>query len=134
MNKLMTITLSLVLLLLPTSRIALSQHHLGAPTQVAKIKADIVRRIQSQVTVRLANGSELRGRITATAENMFTIREDKARNPRHLSYSEVTRVNGRGLSRGAKFGILTAILTGTVLIGAFVSLKKTDRVETGVLR
>jgi hypothetical protein len=130
MSKLLTLFLSLSLVLLPTRRLAHSQQFTSS--NFAKIKADIIRRDKSDVTLHLNNGSTLKGRITATAENMFTIREVRAKYPRHLNYSEVKKVSGRGLSRGAKFGILTSILTGTVLIGAILSLKKTDPMPGGV--
>jgi len=43
-------------------------------------------------------------------------------------------VNGTGLSKGAKFGILTGIVAGAVIIGALISLKNFDPFKNGVLR
>ena len=53
---------------------------------------------------------------------------------RDISYADVMRVKGRGLSKGAKFGILTGILAGAVIIGALISLKNLDPFKDGVLR
>ena len=134
MNKLMSGVLILVLMLLPVRRAALGQQRLAAPS-VVKIKTDIARRLReakTNVTVRLRDGSELKGRITQAAENMFTL---KAKNTqRDISYADVTKVKGNGLSKGAKFGILTAFITGAVIIGALISLKNFDPFENGVLR
>ena len=134
MNKLMSGVLMLMLVLLPVRRAALGQQRLADPG-VVKIKTDIARRLRdarTNVTVRLRDGSELKGRITQAAENMFTL---KAKNSqRDISYADVTKVKGNGLSKGAKFGILTAFITGAVIIGALISLKNSDPFENGVLR
>ena len=134
MNKLMSGVLMLALVLLPIRRAALAQQRL-ADQGVVKIKTDIAKRLrdaQTNVTVRLRDGSELKGRITQAAENMFTL---KAKNSqRDISYAEVTKVKGNGLSKGAKFGILTGFIAGAVIIGALISLKNSDPFENGVLR
>ena len=134
MNKLMSGVLILVLMLLPVRRAALGQQRL-VDRGVVKIKTDIARRLRdakTNVTVRLRDGSELKGRITQAAENMFTL---KAKNTqRDISYADVTKLKGNGLSKGAKFGILTAFITGAVIIGALISLKNFDPFENGVLR
>ena len=133
MNKLMSGVLMLVLVLLPVRRAALGQQRLADP--VAKIKTDISRRLRdakTNVTVRLRDGSELKGRITQAAENMFTLKQKNSQ--RDISYADVTRVKGNGLSKGAKFGILTGFIAGAVIIGALISLKNFDPFENGVLR
>ena len=134
MNKLMSGVLMLALLLLPVRRAALAQQRLADPG-VVKIKTDIARRLRdakTNVTVRLRDGSELKGRITQAAENMFTLRVKNTQ--RDISYADVTRLKGQGLSKGAKFGILTGIIAGAVIIGALISLKNFDPFENGVLR
>ena len=136
MNKLMPVLLMLALVLSPMPRVALAQQQL-TDSGVVKIKTDVARRLRDEktkVTVRLRNGSELKGRITKAAENMFTIKENNTGTQRHISYTDVTKVNGRGLSKGAKFGILTAIVAGAVVIGALISLKNFDPFKDGVLR
>lgn len=135
MSKLAPVLLMLALVLFPMPRVALAQQQLTDPG-VVKIKTDVARRLRDEktnVTVRLRNGSELKGRITKAADNMFTIKE-KTGSQRDISYADVTKVNGKGLSKGAKFGILTGILAGAVIIGAIVSMKNLDPFENGVLR
>jgi sRNA-binding regulator protein Hfq len=80
MKKLTPLLLMLALILAPVPRAALAQQQL-ADSAVVKIKTDIARRLRnekSSVTIRLRNGSELRGRITQAAENMFTLKVQNA--------------------------------------------------------
>jgi small nuclear ribonucleoprotein (snRNP)-like protein len=135
MNKLIPVLLVLVLVLAPIARTALAQQ-LTDPT-VAKVKADIVRRFRDEkrtVTLRLRSGSELTGRITQAAENWFSLKEKATGTQRDISYTDVTKVKGKGLSKGAKFGILTGVIAGAVIIGALISLRNFDPFKNGVLR
>ena len=135
MKKLMPALLTMVLVLAPIARTALAQQ-LTDPT-VAKVKADIARRFRegkTNVTLRLSTGSELSGRITQAAENWFRLKEKRNGIQREISYADVTKVKGKGLSKGAKFGILTGIIAGAVIIGALISLKHFDPFKNGVLR
>lgn len=134
MNKLMSGLLMLVLVVFPVRRAALAQQRL-TDASVVRIKTDIARRLRearTNVTVRLRDGAELKGRITQAAENMFTLRQRNTQ--RDISYADVTKVKGQGLSKGAKFGILTGIISGAVIIGALMSLKNSDPFKNGVLR
>jgi small nuclear ribonucleoprotein (snRNP)-like protein len=136
MKKLMPLSLMLALLLVLVPRKALAQQQLTDPA-VVKTKTDITRRLRDQkssVTIRLRNGSELKGRITQAAENMFSLKDKNTGAQRDISYADVTRVKGQGLSKGAKFGILTAIVAGAVIIGALISLRDFDPFKNGVLR
>lgn len=135
MSKLTPVLLMLALVLSPIRRAALAQQQ-STDQSVVKIKTDVARRLRDEktnVTVRLRNGSELKGRITKAADNMFTIKE-KTGSQRDIGYADVTKVNGKGLSKGAKFGILTGIIAGAVIIGAIISMKNFDPFENGVLR
>ena len=135
MKKFMSVLLVVGLVLFSVSRAALGQQQLT--NFVVKIKTDVAGRIRTEktlVTVRLRNGSELKGRITQAAENMFTLKEKNTGVHRDIAYEDVTRVKGNGLSKGAKFGILTAIVSGAVIIGALISLKNFDPFKNGVLR
>ena len=133
MNKFL---LMLALILSHVPRVTLAQQQL-TDSGVAKIRTDVARRLRdakTDVTVRLRNGSALKGRITKAADNMFTLKENKTGNQRDISYVDVRKVNGRGLSKGAKFGIFTGIIAGAVIIGAIISMKNFDPFENGVLR
>ena len=128
------LTLALCLSVVPSA--ALAQQDL-ATSSLGKVKTDIARRLRDEktlVTIRLLNGSELKGRITLAAENVFTLKENKTGIKDDINYADVAKVKGKGLSKGAKFGILTGILAGAVVIGALVSMKNFDPFENGVLR
>jgi hypothetical protein len=134
MSKLMPVLLMLVLVLAPIPRAALAQQ-LTDPG-VVKIKDEIARRFRDDkrnVTLKLRNGSDLTGRITEAAESWLSLKE-KTGTQKEISYADVTKVKGRGLSKGAKFGILTGIISGAVIIGALISLKHFDPFKNGVLR
>jgi len=136
MKKFFPALLMLLLVLCPISRTALAQQQLTDAT-VVKIKTDIARRFRDgkpNVTLRLQNGSKLTGRITEAAENMFSLKEKITGTRRDISYADVTKVSGKGLSKGAKFGILTGIIAGAVIIGALISLRNFDPFKNGVLR
>ena len=135
MKKFMSLLLVVGLVLCSVRRVALGQQRLADP--VDKIKTDVanrLRRDKRDVTVRLRNGSEFKGRITQAAENMFTLREKNTGAHRDIAYEDVTRVKGNGFSKGAKFGILTALVSGAVIIGALISMKNFDPFKNGVLR
>ena len=134
MNKLLPVILMLALVFTPVA--ALAQQQL-TDSSVVKIKTDIARRLREQrtdVTIKLRNGSEVKGRITEAAENRFILKQANNGTRRDLSYADVTSVKGRGLSKGAKFGILTGILAGAVIIGVLVGMKNSDPFKNGVLR
>ena len=136
MNKIMPVLLMMTLVLSSGPKTALAQQQLTDPS-VVRTKTDIARRLRdakTNVTVMLRNGSELKGRITQAAENMFTLKDRNTGTQRDVSYADVTKVKGRGLSKGAKFGILTGIIAGAVIIGALISLRNFDPFKNGVLR
>ena len=136
MNKLRLVLLVLALVLSPVLPVAFAQQQLNEPG-VEKIKIDIARRFRDEKTnvpLRLRNGSELKGRITEAAENMFTLKKKNSGTKQDISYADVTKVKGQGLSKGAKFGILTGIIAGAVVIGALISLKNFDPFKNGVFR
>jgi len=136
MNKIMPVLLMMTLVLSSVPKTALAQQQLTDPG-VVRIKSDIGRRLRdakTNVTVMLRNGSELKGRITQAADNMFTLKEKNTGTQRDVSYADVTKLKGRGLSKGAKFGILTGIIAGAVIIGALISLRNFDPFKNGVLR
>jgi hypothetical protein len=136
MKKLRPVLLMLTLFLSSVTRMVLAQQQFTDPS-VEKIKIDIARRFRdgkTNVMIRLRNGSERKGRITEAVENMFTLREKKTGTRSDISYADVLKVKGMGLSKGAKFGILTGIVAGAVIIGALISLKNFDPFKNGVLR
>ena len=128
MNKLFqSMLLTFVLFYTPLSRLVSAQNLNAASSAFVRVKDDIGRRLKNgltNVSVKLRNGKELKGRITQTSETMFTLREDKTRNNHDISYVDVFKIRGTGgLSQGAKLGILTSIISGAGVLGLLISLR-----------
>ena len=87
--------------------------------RAAKVRAEVARRgvgKKAGVRVRLQNGEKLKGYISQTGQDSFTV-TDKDGQTRTLAYGDVTEVKGRGgLSLGAKLGIGAGILVGVLAI------------------
>jgi small nuclear ribonucleoprotein (snRNP)-like protein len=93
--------LAVVLMFLPVGPLLCGQQQSSDAAQLAKVKAEIVKRVrrdESRVTIKLRNGSELKGRITRTSDGMFSLRQDRIRGDRDISYAEVVKVKGQGFS------------------------------------
>jgi small nuclear ribonucleoprotein (snRNP)-like protein len=124
MNRILSLPLTIVLILMPIGSIASGQQQFASASAIARIKSTIARLSNGgTVTIKLRDGSELKGRITQTAENMFTLKEDKKRTARDLHYADVLKVKTGSLNRGATLGLLTAFFTGAAVIGALIGLK-----------
>jgi len=69
------------------------------------------------VKVRLRSGSEVKGRITQSNENGFTVVEEKSGSSTQIAYADVSNVEGRGMSKTKK----TLIGVG-IGVGVFAAL------------
>ena len=80
--------------------------------QTAKVKADVVKRFnkkEEHVKVRLRNGTEVRGYITQTSDNGFTLTNKKTKTGTDIAYADVQNVEGRGMSKTKKIAIAVGI-------------------------
>ena len=80
-----------------------------------KAKAEVVNRLnkkETRVKVKLRNGSEVKGRITQTSENSFTLTDEKTGNHSDIVYADVLNVEGRGMSKKKKTFIAIGIGAG----------------------
>jgi len=76
--------------------------------QTAKVKTEVVNRLnkkEERVKVRLHNGTEVKGRITQTNENGFTLSNEKTKTGTDIAYADVQNVEGRGMSKTKKIAI-----------------------------
>jgi len=95
---------------------ARAQSNLNTET---KAKTEIVDRLnkkETRIKVKLRNGSEMKGRITQTAENSFTLTDEKTSNKSDIAYADVVNVEGRGMSKKKKTFI--AIGAGAAIFAA----------------
>jgi hypothetical protein len=145
-RKLWVLTLGFALCFVPLSRIAAqspnSQSSNGQTDQpskldqeIAKIKAAISKRVaddKERVKLKLRDGSEVKGRLNQASDASFTITNDKGSQPMTFTYADVQKVNGRGLSRGAKIGIISAIVVGVFAILVIKAVRDFDPFKDGI--
>ena len=95
---------------------ARAQSNLNAET---KAKTEVVNRLnkkETRVKVKLRSGSEMKGRITQSGENSFTLTDEKTGNRSDIAYADVVNVEGRGMSKKKKTFI--AIGAGAAVFAA----------------
>jgi len=90
--------------------------------KAAKIKAKVQKRgigEKSRVRAKLVNGAELRGYISKIEEASFTVTDKKTGQTTTISYADVQKIQGPGLSKAAKItlvavggGLLAVVLVG----------------------
>jgi hypothetical protein len=145
-RKLWVLALGFALCFLPLSRLAAqspngqsSQSQADQPSkldrEIAKIKAAISKRVtddKDKVKLKLRDGSEVKGRLNQAGDASFTLTNDKGSQPMTFNYADVQKVNGRGLGRGAKIGIIAAIIAGVAAIVVIKAVRNFDPFENGI--
>jgi len=115
-RTLTTLFLALAIVLSTFGPVARAQSGLNAET---KAKAEVTGRLnrkETRVKVRLRNGSEMKGRITQSSDNSFTLTDEKTGNRSDIAYADVVNVEGRGMSKKKKTFI--AIGAGVAIFAA----------------
>ena len=95
-------------LLLTFTPFAGGQQLANEGAEATKVKAEANRRLdknENRVKIKLRNGSEVKGRITQTAENSFTLTDEKTGARSDISYTDVQKLSGRGWSKKTKIAI-----------------------------
>lgn len=112
------LTLSLAFAIVLTS-LGPAAHGKKKPDQTPdRVKAEVESRInkkEEHVKVKLRSGSEVKGRITQSNANGFTVIEDKSGNRTDIAYADVSNVEGRGMSKTKKTFIGVGIATGVFI-------------------
>ena len=89
--------------------------------RTAKVKAGVARRgtgERSRVTVKLQDGTKLKGYISHAGEDSFAVTDDKTGQASTVAYRDVAQVKGRGgLSTAAKIGIGVGIGVAVLILG-----------------
>ena len=94
---------------------ARAQSSLNAET---KAKTEVVNRLnnkETRVKVKLRNGSEMKGRITQSSENSFTLTDEKSGNHTDIAFADVVNVEGRGMSKSKKTLIAVGVVVGVAI-------------------
>jgi len=118
-RTLTTLFLAYAVVLSTLGPAARAQSSLNAET---KAKAEVVDRLnkkETRVKVKLRNGSEVKGRITQSSDNSFTLTDEKTGSRSDIAYADVVNVEGRGMSKKKKTFI--AIGAGAAVFAALVA-------------
>ena len=126
-RTLTTLFLAYALVLSSFGPAARAQSNLNAAT---KAKAEVVDRLnkkETRVKVKLRNGSEVKGRITQSGENSFSLTDEKTHSASDIVYADVLNVEGRGMSKKKKTFI--AIGAGAVVLAAVTAYALTHLLD-----
>jgi hypothetical protein len=116
-GRLLTLSLAFAIILTPFGPAVQGKKKLDQTPE--KVKTEVESRLkknEEHVKVKLRSGSGVRGRITRTSDNGFTVIEDKSGSRTEIAYADVRNVEGRGMSKTKKTLIGVGIATG-VFIG-----------------
>ena len=103
--------------------------------EIAKIKNAISKRVaddKDRVKLKMRDGSEVKGRLDQAGGDSFTLTKDKGGQAMTFAYADVQKVNGRGLGKGAKIGIIAGIVVGVFAILVIKAVKDFDPFENGI--
>ena len=95
-------------------------------SQSDKVKAEVQRRgvgEKSQVRVILRSKAQLKGHISKIENSSFDVTTKSTGQATTISYADVERIQGLGLSTGAKVGIAIGIAVAVVVVALAVGLK-----------
>ncbi len=95
-----------------------------------KVKAEVLKRGTSEkkrVRVKMLNGSKLKGYISQIGVDSFTLTYSKTGQQTVIAYSDVARVEGRGLAGGARVGIIVAAAIGAGLLVLYIAFQNATR-------
>jgi hypothetical protein len=87
--------------------------------RTTKLKASLQKRgigEKSRVTVRLRNKEEIKGYISKTEDASFDVTDKTVGQATTILYVDVERVQGSGLSKGAKIGIIAGAAVALVVV------------------
>ena len=110
----------------PTSRNLQTQTN--GTKKATKAKAEVQKRgvgEQSRVRVSLLDGNEIQGYISKIEENSFEVINKKSAKPVTISYSDVNKVKGPGLSKPAQVLIVVGVFVGAAGLIFLALLPKT---------
>jgi len=132
---LMTFFLALGFVLVSTGPVAYGQEQ-SSEAEATKVKAEVIKRLsrkKERVKIKLRSGSQLKGRITQTGDNSFTVTDEKTGNRTDVGYADVLKLQGRGMSTGKKILIASAIGVGVLVTVAIIAIRNFDPFKNGVV-
>lgn len=125
MQKRLSIFLvALTLVTAPLARLGQAQASVN-DARIAKVKEQVARRIaekKTRVKIKLLNGTELKGNIDKADDQRFTVSEDKTGKKVEVAYTDVVKVEGRGMGTGTKIGLIAAVTAGVLVVIAAIAV------------
>ena len=88
-------------------------------TQATHIKAEVEKRgtgEKSRVRVRFRNKPEVKGYISKIEDSSFDVTDKISGQATRISYADAEKVQGPGLSKGAKIGIIVGVGVAIVVV------------------
>jgi sRNA-binding regulator protein Hfq len=123
-KKCLSVALLAFLLLFTNLQLINAQTNTGGNAAATeKIKAKVAKRgtgEKARVSVRMLNGTKMKGFISQSGEDSFTLTDSKTRQTTTLAYSEVAQVKGTGLSTTAK--ILIGVGVGVAITAVVLAV------------
>ena len=115
-SRLLTLSLAFAIALTPFGPAVHGKKKLDQTPD--KVKTEVESRFKKKeehVKVKLRSGSEVKGRITRTSDNGFTVIDDKSGSSTEIAYADVKNVEGRGMSKTKKTLIGVGIGAGVFI-------------------
>ncbi len=116
-RRLLTLSLAFAIVLTPLGPAVYGKKPDQTPDKVKTEVESRLRKKEEHVKVKLRSGSEVRGRITQSSDNGFTMTEDKSGSRTEIAYADVSNVEGRGMSKTKK-----TFIGVSIAVGAFIAL------------
>ena len=94
--------------------------------KAAKIKAKVQKRgigEKSRVRAKLVNGAEVKGYISKIEDATFDVTDKNTGQATTIPYADVEKLQGSGLSKGAKIGIIVGVAVVIVVVVIAAGLK-----------
>jgi len=117
-------TLSLLLIASLAFSSAVFADQSAATPQIAKVKVQVQKRgtgEKSKVRVTLGNGTVVKGYISKVEESSFDVNPNKTGKATSISYTDVQKIQGPGLSKVAKVGIVVAV--GVAIVALVIGIE-----------
>jgi translation initiation factor IF-1 len=104
-----------------------AQSNLNAETKAKTEVVDRLNKKETRVKVKLRNGSEMKGRITQSGDNSFTLTDEKTGSKSDIAYADVVNIEGRGMSKKKK--VFIAIGAGAAVLVAVTAYALTHLLD-----
>ena len=99
----------------------------NADNAVEKIKADVLKRgtgEKSKVVVKMKDGTKLKGYISQTGADSFSLTDSKTRQTNAVAYRDIAEVKKQGWSKGAKIALGVGIAAAVTVVVIGVAIGK----------